>query len=161
MASLTLLPLSRLANKATAPSVIIRPCIAPGFRDTWAGQSGSPLQDVAAGLGWGPVTVPLDEPLLVVVLHERTDGAARPLEAREVVQVEALLLQRPEPSLHDPVASRFADVDRAGPDVEPRELAGESLGGVLRAPVVPKPESLGDLRLIAPEAPEDTLMNGL
>ena len=74
----------------------------------------------------------LEQPLAVEPLDEGADHPARLLEVRELVQVQALLLQRPDPALDAAVAFGLPDVARARPDPEPRQLAEElvaELGG--------------------------------
>jgi len=56
------------------------------------------------------MAVPLKEPLPVVALDELTNHLPGFVERREVMQVQTLLFQRPQPALHDPVALRFAHV---------------------------------------------------
>ncbi len=49
------------------------------------------------------MTVPFGEPLTVVRFDELPNHLSRFLDRLEVVQVQTLLLQRPNPTLHDPV----------------------------------------------------------
>ena len=49
------------------------------------------MSELAADLGWGPVAVPLDQPLPVVVLDEGSDDPPGLLEALQIVELEALL----------------------------------------------------------------------
>ncbi len=80
--------------------------------------SGLP-SELTASLDRGPMVVPLDQPLTVVQLDEGPDDLAGLLEALEVVQVQALLLEGPDPTLNDPVALRFSHVGRGRSDPEP------------------------------------------
>ena len=75
--------------------------------------------------------MPFDEPLPVVSLDEGAYCLARFLEVLEVVQLEVLLLEWPQPPLRHSVALRLPDVGRAGPDAEPFELVGEPVRRVL------------------------------
>ena len=60
------------------------------------------------------------------------------------MQIDALLLERPDEALRDAVALRLADVDRCGADAEPFDLGLELPRPALRAPVVPLAEAQGD-----------------
>src|SRR5260370_5531896 len=91
------------------------------------------------------MAVPLEQPLCVVALDELRDHPPRFVERREVVEVQALLFQRPDPALHDPVAFGLPDVARARPDPEPAQLAEELVRRVLRAPIHAQPQAERDL----------------
>lgn len=95
------------------------------------------------------MAVPLDQPLTVVVFDERSDHLTGLIERLEVVQVEALLLERSDSPLHSVVALGLADERGTRADAEPWELAGELVRRVLWAPVVTEPESQGDLGGVA------------
>ena len=88
-------------------------------------------------LGRGPIPVPLQEPPAVVAFDERIDLLPGLLEALEVVEVQALFLQRPHEAFRDAVALRLSYVRGRRADPEPGQLSLELMGGVLRAPVVP------------------------
>src|SRR3989442_6826895 len=88
---------------------------------------------------------PLDQPLGVVALDELTDDRARLGQRRELVQVEALLLQRPHESFRDAVALRLADVGRRDRDAEPFPLVDPGVGDVLRPPITPQAQAARDL----------------
>src|SRR5438128_12499361 len=77
----------------------------------------------------------LDEPVGVVLHDELADDPSRLLKALELVQVDALLLERAHEALGDPVALRFADVRRRDRAPEPLHLVDPGVGDVLRAPV--------------------------
>lgn len=91
----------------------------------------------------------IEQPLRVVAFDEGRDHPPRFLQALEVVQIEALLLQRPDLTLYDAVALRLADVGRRRGDPQPAQLAQEPIRHVLRTPVVPQGEAQGDLRRVA------------
>ncbi len=74
------------------------------------------------------------------------DHLPRLLERLEVVQAQALLLQRADEPLHDAVALGLAHVRRRGADAEPLDLRLERPRTVLRAPVVPEAEPGGTPR---------------
>ena len=57
--------------------------------------------------------MPLEEPAVVVALDEGPDHLSGLLEGFEVVQMDALLLERPDEALGDAVALRLAHVGRA------------------------------------------------
>ena len=88
-------------------------------------------------MGRGPIPVPLQEPPAVVAFDERIDLLPGLLEALEVVEVQALFLQRPHEAFRDAVALRLSYVRGRRADPEPGQLSLELMGGVLRAPVVP------------------------
>src|SRR5438128_10000276 len=94
------------------------------------------------------MAVPLEQPRAIVPLDELPNHLPRLVERREVVQVQTLLFQRPDPALHDPVALRLAHITRRGPDPKPPELAQKLMRRVLWPPVHPQPQAECDLRRV-------------
>src|SRR5437870_8887056 len=88
---------------------------------------------------------PLDEPLGVVAGDELGDEPLRLDERLELMEIEALLLQRPHKALDDAVALRLADVGWRDRHPQPLHLIDPRIGDVLRAPVTPDPEPPGDV----------------
>ena len=88
--------------------------------------------------------MPLEEPAVVVAVDEGPDHRSGLLEGFEVVQIDALFLERPEEALRDAVALRFTHVGGRGADAEPLDLGLELPGPVLRTPVGPQTEAQGD-----------------
>src|SRR5262245_52494046 len=78
----------------------------------------------------------LDELLGVVARDELADDLLGLVEARELVQVDALLLERAHEALGDAVALGFPDVRGRDRAPEPLHLVDPSVGDV-RAPVAP------------------------
>jgi hypothetical protein len=76
-----------------------------------------------------------DEPLGVVPSDELPDEPPRLREARELVQVDALFLERAHEAFGDAIALWFADVRRRDRAPEPLHLVDPGVGDVLRAPV--------------------------
>src|SRR5947209_2859101 len=95
----------------------------------------SPREAVGPRLRRCPMAEALDEPFGVVLRDELADDPSRLLKALELVQVDALLLERAHEALGDPVALRFADVRRRDRAPEPLHLVDPGVGDVLRAPV--------------------------
>src|SRR5690349_3540995 len=87
----------------------------------------------------------LDQPLGVVPCDELTDDLLRLLEARELVQVDALLLERAHEALDDAVALGLAHVGRRDRAPEPLHLVDPGVGDILRPPVAADLEPPGDL----------------
>ena len=84
------------------------------------------------------MAVPFNEPLTIVRLDKLADHLPRLLRRREVVQIQTLLLQRPNPPLQDAITVGLADVARRSANAELAEFTEELMRGVLRAPVHPE-----------------------
>ena len=69
--------------------------------------------------------MPLQEPPAVVAFDERVDLLSGLLETLEVVEVQALLLERPHEALRDTVALRLSHVRGRRADPEPGQLSLE------------------------------------
>ena len=78
----------------------------------------------------------LEEPAVVATLDEGPDHRSGLLEGFEVVQIDALLLERADEALRDAVALRFAPVGGRGADAEPLDLSC-GVGSVARRPSEP------------------------
>ena len=89
--------------------------------------------------------MPLEKPAVVVALDEGPDRGSGLLEGFEVVQMDALLLERADGALRDAVALRLAYIGGRA-DAEPLDLGLELPSPVLRAPVVALTENPGDRR---------------
>src|SRR5215510_1233335 len=103
----------------------------------------------------------LDEPLGVVARDEVTDDPVRLLEARELMHVDALLLEGAYEALGDAVALGFANVrgrDRAPP---PLHLVDPGVGDVLWTPVTPDRQASGHVFAKLAEGGADALANRL
>lgn len=86
------------------------------YRSRFRGQSCAQLRRLTGScvgprLGRRSIAQPFDEPLSVVPADELPNEPPGLLEGFEAVQVEALLLQRPQKALDDPVTLGFADVE--------------------------------------------------
>src|SRR5690625_6105691 len=86
------------------------------------------------------MSVPLDEPLIVVFLDEGADYGSCLIECLEAVHIQALFLQRTHEPLNDTVALGLAHKCRARADPKPGELSLKLGSGVLRSPVMPEPK---------------------
>src|SRR5262245_13614511 len=80
------------------------------------------------------MTEALDQPLSGVPHDELADDSLGLRQARELVQVDARLLERADEALGDAVALGFPDVRRRDSAPEPLHLVDPSIGDVLRAP---------------------------
>src|SRR3989441_1478273 len=120
-----------------------------------------PRQGLGPRLRRGPMAEALDEPLGVVARDELADDPSRLLEALELVQVDALLLERAHEALGDPVAFGFADVRRRNRAAEPLHLVDPGVGDVLRAPVAADRQAPRHVFAEPPEGMADALPNGL
>ena len=76
--------------------------------------------------------MPLQEPPAVVAFDERADLVPGLFEALEVMEVQALFLQRPDEAFRDAFTLRLPHVEGRRADPEPAELALELMGRVLR-----------------------------
>src|SRR5262249_35375651 len=95
---------------------------------------------------------PLDEPFGVVAGDELADGPPRLGEVLEVMEIQALLLERAHEALDDAVALRLPDVRRCDRHPQPLHLVDPRIGDVLGAPVASDPQPTGD---VFREAAED------
>src|SRR3989442_7088651 len=120
-----------------------------------------PREAVGPRLRRCPMAEALDEPCGVVLHDERADDPSRLLKALELVQVDALLLERAHEALGDPVALRFADVRRRDRAPEPLHLVDPGVGDILWAPVAADRQAPRHLFAEASEGMADALANGL
>ena len=87
-------------------------------------------------------------------------GGATEIEVKErKVQVQALLLQRSNPALHDAVAFRLPDIARGGANAEPGQFTEKLMRRVLRPPIHAEPQPQRDLRGILSVRPLHPLPN--
>ena len=86
----------------------------------------------------------LEEPGVVVALDEGADHFSGLLEGFEVVEADALLLERGDEALRDAVALLLAYVGGCGADAKPLDLGPELPCPVVRDPVVAQTEAQGD-----------------
>src|SRR5690625_2211171 len=107
------------------------------------------------------MSVPLDEPLIVVFLDEGADYGSCLIECLEAVHIQALFLQRTHEPLNDTVALGLAHKCRARADPKPGELSLKLGSGVLRSPVMPEPKAQGYLGAKGSKVPTYTLADRL
>src|SRR5947209_11265327 len=135
-----------------------------GLRCSGRGPSASSRdlsQGFGPGLRWRPMPEPLDEPLGVIQSDELADPPPRFVEAGELVQVDALLLERPHEAFGDPIALRLADVRRRDGAPQPLHLVDPGVGDVLRTPVAAEGQAPRDVLAEPAEGVADALANGL
>src|SRR6266545_4720154 len=89
--------------------------------------------------------VPLDEPLRVVELDERTDPLCELLGRLPGPGPDALLLEGADEPLGAPVAGWLAHVGRGIGDAEPPQRPGEVRARVLGSPVVTERDASCDV----------------
>src|SRR5262249_19394659 len=123
--------------------------------------SGGPPQRIGPRLRRCPMAEALDQPLGVVTGDEGADDLLRLLEARELVQVDALLLERAHEALGDAVALRFPDVRRRDRAPQPLHFVDPGVGDVLRAPVTPDGQTARHVLTEPAEGVVDALANRL
>lgn len=98
---------------------------------------------------------------MVVSFDELVDDLPGLLEALEVMQVQAFLLEGADEPLRHPVAFRLSDVGGRGPDSESVQLGLELVGRVLGAPVVPESKAESDPGGVAGDMGPHALSDGL
>src|SRR5262249_58162335 len=112
----------------------MRPAPRPG---RWSGPPSRGLSErIAPRLGGRSVPQALDDPLGVVPREERADDLPCLLEIAELVEVEALFLERPHEPLRAPVALRLPDERRRVGEAPALDLVHEGVRRVLAAPVL-------------------------
>ena len=118
------------------------------------------LLRVRSGLGRRAIPEALDQPCRVVPLDELSDDPPRLVQALELMQVDALLLEGPHEALGDPVALWFADVGRRDGAAQPLHFVDPGVGDVLRAPVAADRQAAGDILAEPSEGVADALADG-
>jgi hypothetical protein len=88
---------------------------------------------------------PLYQPLGVVAMDECGKDLPRLGETLELMQIQALLLQRPHEPFGHAVAFRFTDVGRRDRHPEPLHFVDPGCRDVLRPPVAAQPQPAGDV----------------
>lgn len=78
----------------------MRVCTASDFLDKVTASLGRHPGKCSTDLDRGPVAVPFEQPLVLISLDELSDQLPRLVERREVVEVQTLFLQRPDPAFH-------------------------------------------------------------
>src|SRR5262249_59025646 len=113
----------------------------------WSGTPSCGLSErIVPRLGGRSVPQALDDPLGVVPRDERADDLPCLLEVAELVEIEALFLERPHEPLGAPVALRLPDERRRVAEAPALDLVHERVRRVLAAPVVTQGHAEGDLR---------------